>query len=198
METPTVINKTSDPLPISEAKRVIAELIRDKKYRWALLIAIPFYTFLRNSDYKHLKYSDFDKEKLILYETKTFHTRAKRKPRIIKISDELKSIVNQCKPEVIEPETFIFASTWSNSPISIQYVNKCYTKIKAKYNIQDCEHFTSHSARKGGVTALYNKMGKTEAALILISKILGHSSTEITMLYIGLTQKMMDDCFDSL
>jgi integrase len=190
-----VICKTSDAIPFSLMKEICNDLLEKGKWKKALFLAVPSFLLIRFSDYSRLKWGDFNGERILMYEQKTH--KHKKKPRNIKIGDEIRSIVKKARPEYAKDSDYIFTSGLSNKPFTIQYVNTELRRIKKAYNIQ-IEHFSTHSLLKSGCLELFEKNGKTDAALMLICRIRNHSNTGVTLNYLNLNQKAVDAAYDSL
>lgn len=182
--------KTSEPIDFDRMKEIVEELITKKRYKQALMLAIPSFLLVRYSDYSRLKFGDFDKERIILGEQKT------GKIRNIKVNQELRDIVKRATPPEAGPDDFCLANS-KNSSFSIQYVNNELHKLKTEFNL-NVDHFSTHSLLKTGCLRIFDKQGRSEAALILLSKIRNHSSVGITIGYLGLGQKTIDSAFDNM
>ena len=190
-------SKTSEPLPFSEMKRISEALLKRGDWKKALMLAIPAYLMLRYSDYTRLRWGDFKKDRIIIIEKKTEKTKRKRTPRTIKVSTEVKRIINEARPEWADDKDLIFAKKGEIKPFTIGYVNNEIKRLGIEFNVP-IEHFSSHSLIKSGCLELYEKNGKSDAALLLICKIRNHSSPAITMQYLGITQRVIDEAYESL
>jgi len=188
METPVI--KTLTPMDFDEMKRIVEILLTQGRGKEAMMLALPSFLLVRYSDYSRLRYKDFEGERIILGEQKT------KKVRNIKINQELRDIVKRAKPTEATPETFLLSNA-NNSPHSIQYVNQELRKLKNEFTINS-EHFSTHSLLKTGCLRIFDKQGRSEAALILLSKIRNHSSVGLTIGYLGIGQKNIDNAFDNL
>ena len=192
-----VKNQTADPLPFDLMKTIVEKLITKGKFRDALMFAIPCYMMIRFSDFSKLKWIDFDNERISMYEQKTFNTRKKKKARVIKISSELRAIIERCKPiENYNPDAYIFAGK-NGKPITIQYANQRLLVLKKQFSIP-VVHFSTHSLIKSGSVKLWENSGKSEAGLILLSRIRGHANLTVTMNYLGIGQSQLDAAYDSI
>lgn len=186
--------KTADPLPWSEMQRIVPLLIQDNKKKMALLIAAGAFLGLRHSDLVRLRFCDLlESDKITLIEIKT---KKKKRIREMTINPELKRIAELCKPEPYNREAFCFANRKGN-PESISYHNAEFLRFKKHYNI-DCTGFSQHSTRKCFALRVYEMMGKNEHALITLQHLLKHSSTQITLCYLGLRRAIEIDVYKNL
>jgi integrase len=187
-------SKVSDVLKWDIMLRLVNDLIEAKKYKLALLVAIPSYVGIRHSDTIRLRYNDLLlSEKLTLIETKT---QKLKRVREIQINADLKKIVEICKQEHTGDE-YIFANS-RGCPETIQYHNQQFKKLRETYNYIDIQNFTQHSTRKCFAVRVYEKLGSDENALITLQYLLKHSSTAITLCYLGLQRKIEQNVYLNL
>jgi integrase len=190
----TINRKTSEPLPWLTMQRLVADLIRDKKYQIAMLISCGSFLGLRHSDIVRLHWCDLtESDKLSLVETKTAKL---KRVREIAINPEMKRIAKECQQDKTS-EALIFANS-RQVACSIQYHNSLLAKLKETYDYIDIEHFSTHSNRKCFALRVYNQLGANEHAINVLQKLLKHSSSSITLCYLGLQQTIETDVYNNL
>ncbi|MCT4587769.1 MAG: tyrosine-type recombinase/integrase [Carboxylicivirga sp.] len=187
-------NTTADYLPWDKNLNLIRRLYDDGNYKISLLISLGTFWGLRISDLLSLKWDDIlNKDKLILIEKKTGKTRE------IKINLQLQRHILDCH-KGIEPRTtddFIFTSQ-KNTVYSIQRINIIFKEIRELYNI-DIKNFSTHSMRKIFGRAIFDQSGtKAELALVKLSQLFNHSSTQITRTYLGIAKDELLETYDTL
>jgi len=188
-----IITKRStaaDPIQWDLLQSVITQLIEKKRYRDALMLAIPAYTGLRFSDYSGLKWGDLKGKEILVKEKKT------GKVREITLSEGLKNIVSLCQQENNKKSDFIFANN-SGKVFSIQYANQHLKRINIEFKM-NIKNMQTHCLRKSFAATLWDRYDRSEEGLIIISKILNHSNISITKKYIGITDNMVRAAYNSL
>ena len=181
----------SDYLKFDEMRRTVKYLSDKGDKRFALLIALGCFTGLRIGDLLRIKYSDLQRDCFFINEKKT------NKLREIVINPELRTIITNCVPENIYDKDKTIFSNIKGEALSTQGINARLKRIKKTLNIA-CENFSCHSLRKGFSRQIYEDMGCTENALIYLQKILGHSSTAITIIYLGLQREIIRNLYMNL
>ena len=185
---------TAEPLDWDEAISLMNRLYKDGNYRIALLVGAGIFLGLRISDLLRLKWSDLEQETLIIFEKKT------GKRRIIKVNETFRrTVVQPCyeKLRIRKKDELAFLSK-IGKPYTPDRLNVMFKSIKVKYRLS-IKRFSTHSLRKTFAKRVYTMAGvHSEDALVRLSEMLGHSSTEITRRYIGLTQQVMMDTYDML
>jgi len=184
------------PLRWIEARKVMLFLENEKDYHHLLIVSIGFYTGYRITDILSLKYSDFKGEYLDITERKT------SKQRAVKIIDELRRIVTLCQTALKKKDKhFIFTRMRFNSdkPISTEAGIERIAKALTKAGVQ-AKKKTGHVLRKT-FALRYFELAKEavgeERALIELSDMLNHASKKVTRMYLGLSEQVQQDIFDS-
>jgi len=187
---------TADYIEWDKIQSLILKLIRDKEYKFALLIAIGAYTGLRISDILVLQWKDIiDQDYLMVTEKKT------QKFRKIKISGNLKNIVNQIIgfTDQIDSDEHIFLNRFKDKVMSVQYVNRKLKSIAKKYEIsKDTSTIKSHSFRKSFGRRVFETNDNSERSLIILSEMFNHTSIKTTKIYLGIREKEIFDVYESL
>ena len=81
--------------------------------------------------------------------------------------------------------------------MTIQYINQVLKDIKYRYRL-DINHFSTHTFRKTFGRYVYDTNNHSADSLLLLNKILKHSSIEVTKAYIGITQDEISSIFNSI
>ena len=185
----TIRNCVSDFLDWLEANNLIEELIKTDKYKMAALIAIGINVGCRICDLKNFNWEDLEESEIRIKETKT------GKIRTITFSDELKEIINRIK--VDRNFTGKILVNKKGKSVSTVYLNTELKRLKIKYNLS-LTNISSHSLRKSFGRRFYEVNGRSEHSLIVLSEIFGHSSIEITRIYLGLKKEEIANAYLSL
>lgn len=174
--------------PIRESSKIkeIEQILKSNNLRDYFLFRIGIYSGLRISDILKLRVSDlFNQEYFILREQKT------NKFKRLKIHSDLKEELNiylNDKPI----DSYIFKSQ-KNTDKSIQRV-QAYRILNDAAHKVGLDEIGTHTLRKTFGYHFY----KGSNNLTLLQKIFNHSSSDVTLRYIGILQDDMDDAIDSL
>lgn len=185
---------TSDFLDYEEYKRLIDLLDEDRQYKYELYCVLSFALALRASDVRKLKWSDvLGERRLIVQEKKT------KKTKPIPIGPNTSEKIDELYIKMGKPFTnnWIFANKYGTAPVSLQYINRCMKSWKEKYGLH-VGNISSHTFRKTFGRYVYNKMGRSEEAIILLQRIFRHTSAQTTMIYIGLRDDEIGDVFNTI
>jgi integrase len=177
------------PLPWKVATTLIKAAISDNDPRTALLVGIGIYTGLRIGDILNLTWENVEGATIDLVEGKT------KKTRRITVHSDLVAIFEACRPKRATGYIFTFRTT--GRPITVQGANMRIAGSFEKYGIQ-AQNASSHTLRKTFARRVWEANGKTDAALVLLSQILNHSSTATTRRYIGITAERIADAYLTL
>lgn len=185
---------TADYLPYNDYKRLLANLEKDKKYRWCVYCTISFCLGLRISDILKLKWEDIiNKNFIVITEKKTGKT--KRIDISESAANRLKSFYSKLGHSALTG--YIMANETGIKPMSSQYVNRILKTWIKKYSLP-INNFSSHTFRKTFGRYVYESNGKTEESLILLNRIFRHSSIRNTIIYIGLTDEEICRVFKAI
>lgn len=185
------------PIKWNQAQTLLKSLLQDDEYNTALLFAAGFYFGLRISDILQLTWSDITSNKFTINEKKT------GKARQIVVHNDFKKIVKMTLANIDypKPQDLVFVSQRTNGrkdkPISVIAANKRIKKAFDTYGIQT-QNPSSHTLRKTFGRRVYENNQKSEAALILLSKIFNHRDISTTRRYIGITQEQITNAYLSL
>ncbi len=175
-----------EPIRDKELINDIAGYLKLKNSRDALLFLFGIYSGLRVSDIIKLRVRDVrGKDRVVVKETKT------GKDKVLKINHALRKEIAVYVKDMKDYEVLFKSKRGINKPISRQ---QAYNIINSAGKHFGMERIGTHTMRK---TFGYHIYQQTKD-ITLVQQLLNHSSPEITMAYIGLTQKTMEDAVDSL
>jgi integrase len=180
------------PLSRKEAKTILTALRGDDDKKSLLLFSLGFYTGFRISDILSITWEQLRTNEIAIIEKKT------NKHRTVPIKSDLRSIIDFCDTDSTN-ETFCFVGEKHNTgkAMTTQGANKRIKRVFDKYAIKT-QNASSHTLRKTFAFNLYTQLGKDNHALIVVSKILNHQNTGITRDYLGVTHKIIDNCYELL
>ncbi len=185
---------TSDHMEYSEYEKLLDRLHQDKNYFWELYARVAFCTACRAGDVLKLRWIDIlDKDETTVVEQKT------RKARRIIFNKSVKSKIRRLWELMGSPNRaeYLFQNPQSDKPITIQHVNQKLKTFRVKYQIK-INHFSTHTFRKTFGRYVYDTSNHSAESLILLNKILNHSSIQVTKTYIGITQEEIRSVYDSI
>ena len=187
------INITTEPIRSKETIKAIEVYLKNTNFRNYGLFKTQLNTGLRISDVVKLKYDDFFniddnlRTHLNLVEQKT------KKTRRIFINKDLKQVILDLVDYFsLSSGDYIFKSRKGiNKPITTTQAHRIYKNIGEIFNLKN---FNSHSIRKTFCYKIYQK----NKDINLIMAIMNHSSTAVTLRYIGITNNDIDDIYSCL
>ena len=83
-----------------------------------------------------------------------------------------------------------------NSVFTTQSLNRILKKIFKQLSKK--EQISTHSLRKSFGRRVYDMNGQSEHALIKLSEVFGHSSIQLTRIYLGLKQEELNEVYMNL
>ena len=193
-------SRTTSHIAWPQAQTLLKCLIADKEYNTALMCAAGFYFGLRIGDILQLRWLDIEKQSFSILEQKT------GKQRNIKVHNDFAAIrekVFNNIPDHRKPaqKDFVFISQEPKGdrkkPISRQAANKRFKKALERYGIETTNP-SSHTLRKTFGRRVWNRNGKSEAALVLLGEIFNHRSITVTRKYLGITADEIAQAYVSL
>lgn len=189
---------TSDFIEWNAANGLINRLMKDSNFVMAALITCGIYFGLRISDLRKLTWG-----MILNVEADTFTIREDKtnKQRTVKVNANAKYILKECYKGLGDPAMtqHCFISR-KQQVFSTQRINVLLKEIRDKYNVK-CKHISCHSLRKTFGRAIFEKAcesGQGEMALIKLQSVFGHSSPQITKIYLGIKQEEILQCYDLL
>lgn len=201
---------TSEPIKsMDDIMRISEYLIEHERWRDNMLFIVGINFGLRASDLRLLRFSNLINDNLTfrdsfpILEKKTKNTRKKRKNRYVTINTAVIEAVTLYLEHTpgVSLSDYLFRSESnrgknSNQPIAVRNINHILYGIADDLNLS-CK-ISSHTLRK---TFCYHQMLMSKndpRKLMLLSKMLGHSSISITLDYIGITGEEMDEAYRNL
>ena len=183
--TPIKGLQTSDYINFDTALNTGLKLLDDpKKKTLGIYILVSIFTGLRTGDIQKLTYEQFNSDSLTIQEEKTGKTRT------IKINETLKKVFQKHRGNGL-----IFMSQ-KNSVFTTQSLNRILKKIFKQLSKK--EQISTHSLRKSFGRRVYDMNGQSEHALIKLSEVFGHSSIQLTRIYLGLKQEELNEVYMNL
>lgn len=170
--------------PIFEDKmqKAILNYLSNKNERNYIIYLVGTHTGLRVSDIVKLKVDNFKSNILTVIEKKT------NKVKSIAISNKLKISINEyIKNNNLTKEDYLFSSRQSKH-ISTRRVQQIIKIVANILNIKD--NINSHSMRK---TFAYNLYIKSNYNIALVMQALNHSNEAITLKYLCIRDKLLND-----
>ena len=206
----TVDEHAADPIKdMQDIIRISEYLISQNRYRDNMLFIVGINFGLRVSDLLVLRFSDLInpdcsfRDSFAIIEKKTSNTRKVKRNRYISINTAVVEAVTlflENTPDV-RLSDYLFRSESNrgsnqNKPISRRSVDRILKGIGEDLDIQ--AHMSTHTLRK---TFGYHQMvmsGNDTRKLLLLQKIFGHSTSAMTLEYIGITIEEIEDAYRNL
>lgn len=177
---------TVEPIRDKETVLDISDYLREKSERNYVLFNFGIYSGLRISDILNKRVRDVrGKDYIIIREKKT------KKEKRFPINAELKSIVTEYIDKKKDFEYLFCSPNRDNKPITRQQAYNILSKAGREFGL---ESIGTHTLRKTFGYHLYKLTG--DAALIM--DILGHTSINYTLRYIGVNQDCKNKAYNSL
>lgn len=201
---------TAEPIKsMDDIMRISRYLIEKGRYRDNMLFIVGINFGLRVSDLRLLRFCDLIndnctfKSSFPVFETKTRNTRKKKRNRYITINTAVVEAVTlylENTPNV-KLSDYMFRSQSNhgydiNQPIHRASVDKILKSIAKDLDLN--MKVSTHTLRK---TWAYHQMvmsNNDPRKLLLLSKMMGHSSVMITLDYIGITNEEIAEAYKNL
>lgn len=210
IETELAPEHTAEPIKnLEDIDRICQYLVRRKRWRDYMLFVVGINFGLRVSDLVQLRFSNLINDNLTfkdtfpVFEKKTRNTRKQKKNRYITVNTAVVEAVTKYlehTPGVCLSD-YMFKSEANNGsninrPMHRNSVDRILKGIAndVGLNIQ----MSTHTLRK---TFAYHQMvmsNNDPRKLLLLSKMMGHSSVGITMDYIGITSDEIEEAYRNL
>lgn len=200
----------SEPIKsLDDISRIYEYLISNKRYRDYMLVAVGINFGLRCSDLRMLRFGDLItdnfmfKDTFPVFEKKTRNTRKRKKNRYITINDAVVEAVTlylENTPNVTLSD-YMFRSEsnhggMSNEPMTIQSINRILKGIANDLDLN--VKMSSHSLRKTFCYWMMVQGQNDSRRLLLLQKMLNHSTPAQTLDYIGLTSEEIAEAYRAL
>lgn len=201
---------TSEPIKsLEDINRITEYLVKNKRYRDNMLFIVGINFGLRASDLRLIRFSNLIndnftfKSSFAVFEKKTQNTRKRKKNRYITINNaviEAVTLYLQNTPNVSLSD-YLFRSISTNrrdksEPITVNSIDRLLKKIARELDLNI--KMSTHTLRK---TFCYHQMVMSHhnnRKLLLLQKMLGHSSPMQTLDYIGITGEEIEDAYMKL
>lgn len=191
--------RTTTFLPWQTARQLLTDLQAEGQHNTALMIAAQMYFGLRIGDVLKLTWGQITAPTFTLFEGKT------QKPRQITVHPDFAAIRDNYLATFYEDHRPagnrpIFVGTRgprTGQPISVTAANNRFASALKRHGIETANAST-HTMRKTFARRVWESKGRTEAALVLLSQVLNHSSTAITRRYLGITGEEIAGAYLSL
>jgi len=184
-------NTTADYLEFDSTLNKSMRLLRNdtKKYKIAFLTILGINFGLRISDILSLKHKSLNKDSFTIIEKKT------GKQRTIEINENVKQayIIYRKRLGLINDDDSLFLSQ-KGTIFSIRQVNRL---LLSTYGNKS-KNISSHSLRKTFGRRVWDNDNNSDRALILLSKIFNHSTTQTTRTYLGIQQEEISNAYLNL
>ena len=185
----------SGPIDWDKLMGLVRKLEKDESYLLASYITLSMFSGFRVSDIRLIRYDQIiGQTKLAITETKT------SKLRTIDLNDELVEKITKYYSLMgrTNPNGYILESSRSKGQsVNVSYLNKALKLLNVSYGLKH-DNFTTHTLRRSFSLHVYNAYGRSEHSLVLLSKVLSHSSISITREYIGLEQEAITNVYLNL
>lgn len=184
--------------------KISEHLIQNQRYRDNMLFIVGINSGLRASDLRTLRFSNFInpnltfKDQFPLFEQKTRNTRKRKTNRYITINTATQQAITlflENTPNV-NLYDYMFENHSNNSkgePISVRSMNRILKNIASEVGLNS--RTSTHTLRK---TFCYHQMmmdSNSSRKLLLLQKMLGHSSSAQTLDYIGITEEEIHQAY---
>lgn len=206
----TLADHSADPIKsMDDIMRISRFLISNGRYRDNMLFIVGINFGLRVSDLRMLRFCNLIndnltfKETFPVFEKKTRNTRKKKKNRYITVNTAVMEAVTLYLEHTdnVTLSDYMFRSVSNNGykdnePIASYSVERILKGIARDLKLT--MHLSTHSLRK---TFCYHQMLMSHndpRKLMLLQKMLGHSSPAQTLDYIGITGEEIEEAYRTL
>lgn len=206
-----LVDHSADPIKnLPDIYKIKDFLISNGRYRDNMLFIVGINFGLRASDLRMLRFSDVInndmtfKDNFPVFEIKTRNTRKKKKNRYISVNKAVIEAITLYLEHTdnVHLDDYMFRSLSNrgkneNKPISVRAIEYILSGISKDLNM-DGIHMSSHTLRK---TFCYHQMAMSHndsRKLLLLQKMLNHSSPLQTLQYIGITEEEIEDAYMNL
>lgn len=174
-----------DPQKIEEIK----QYLKSKNLRDYTLFTLGIYSGLRISDLLKLNISDITNEDGTIRTRISVKEKKTSKPKDFPFNPKVISALEEYVSSVPSDQIVLFASRKGKRAINRSQAYKVINEAARACGIED--NIGTHTLRKTFGYILY----KSGVNITRIQKLLNHSSPDITLAYIGITQDELDDIY---
>lgn len=203
-------DRAADPIKrISDIEAVSNYLISNNRYRDNMLFIVGINFGLRVSDLRELRFSNLINDNMTfkdtfpVFEKKTRNTRKRKKNRYITINQSVVNAVTLYLRNTtgVKLSDYMFKCESnrgknSDKPITARSIDRILKGVAFDLGLN--MKVSTHTLRK---TFCYHQMlisGNDSRKLLLLQKIMGHSSVEQTLDYIGITREEIREAYKEL
>lgn len=200
----------AEPIKRIEDINAISEfLIRNNRYRDNMLFVVGINFGLRVSDLRMLRFSNLINDNMTfktsfpVFEQKTRNTRKRKKNRYITINNAVVDAVTLylMNTSNVTMSDYLFRSesnrgASTNAPLSIKSIDRILKGFAVDLDLD--VKMSTHTLRK---TFCYHQMvagHNDQRRLLLLQRMLNHSSPAQTLEYIGITSEEIEAAYQSL
>ena len=201
---------SAEPLKdIEDINRISQYLITQGRYRDNMLFIVGINSGLRVSDLRVLRFANLIndnftfKDKFPVFEQKTRKTRKRKRNRYITINNAVIEAVTTYLEHTpnVRLSDYLFRSMSNNgrnmnAPLSVKSIDRILKNIASELNIT--VRVSTHTLRK---TFCFHQMlmsNNDSRKLLLLQKMLGHSTPAQTLDYIGITSEEIEEAYMKL
>lgn len=201
---------SAEPLKsMGDIMRITSYLKERGRYRDNMLFIVGINFGLRVSDLRTLRFcdlinSDFSfKESFPVFEKKTRNTRKRKKNRYVSINDAVIEAVTLYLANTpgVSLSDYLFRSESNNGANTNEPMARCTVDRILKGIAQELSissRVSTHTLRKTFGYWIMVKGGNDPRTLLLLQKILGHSTAAQTLSYIGITEVEVKEAYKNL
>lgn len=196
------INKAQEVEPIKNLKDIqkVKQYLADKdNKRDYMLFVLGINVGLRAGDLLQLKVKDILSNGKIVDSVKLKEEKTD-KYREFTLNSSAKDAIRLYLDSVKEysPDDYLFKSAkGDNNPLTVESAHKIIKTLLRDLNIKG--NYGTHTLRKTFAYHTYtNNIKDNPAILDTLQKMLNHSSTSVTLRYIGITKEVITDVYNSL
>ena len=197
----------ADPIKsMDDIDRISKYFIANGRYRDNMLFIVGINFGLRASDLRLLRFSNLIndnctfKDSFAVFEKKTRNTRKRKKNRYITINDaviEAVTLYLEHTPDVTLSD-YLFRTAdhkmkGANEPLTVHSIRRILVDVGDELGLNF--HMSSHTLRKTFCYWMMMDGHNDTRRLLLLQKMLNHSSPAQTLDYIGLTQEEIEDAY---
>lgn len=194
---------------IEDINMISKYLIERGRYRDNMLFIVGINFGLRASDLRMLRFSNLINENLVfknsfpVFEQKTRNTRKRKKNRYITVNNAVMEAVSLYLQHTdnVSLSDYMFRSESNrggnqNEPLSVRSIDRILKGIASELSLST--KVSTHTLRK---TFCYHQMllsHNDSRKLLLLQKMLNHSSPAQTLEYIGITSEEIEEAYKEL
>lgn len=180
---------TVEPIRDKQKIKNLMSYLSSKDSKYSLLFSFGLNTGLRVGDMLKLKVSDIFTDKQIFKEYLSLKETKTHKEKRIKLNDSIKKAIKQyLSDKSLEYSDYLFKSKKGGKLSRIQ----AYRVLKSSATEMGIENFGTHTMRK---TWGYWTYTASKYNIGLIMDTFNHSSQNITLRYIGVSQDQKDELY---